>query len=241
MDRERLATWGKGSLVVILIAQLLALLIIFRGESQDAAPNQPSSAPVESEPSSPEETETPTDSESPDEPTFAHEDTTQPAFGGTVLVNSQAGYRLRYPQDWQVEEAGTVTEISSPDGKAVVTFGLAPAGSLYSASRATVAAIQDQHADAVVTRLRSMQVGRRSARSVEGKATNADGVRLMYRSVTVAGKSDTFAILAWEAADADRMRTEIDDIIATFRQTRSRSGSVSAAPAGRSYIWAAGR
>jgi hypothetical protein len=234
VDRERLASWGKSLLVVILIAQLLGLLIIFRGEGDGTDPGQNAQAPpAQGESPSTKQSASPKKEEGEgesDDSAVAHEDTSEPAFSGAA-INSQAGYRFRYPAGWEVEHIGTAIEVTSPDRKAKVTFGLAPAGDLRSASRKTVSAIQDEYGDVIVSDLDTVSVGGRPARLVQGKATNADGVRLLFRSVTVGGKNEVFAILAFEAAGSEEeMRSEIGGIVETFRQTRSGARSVSVAP-----------
>jgi hypothetical protein len=230
VDRERLASWGKGLLVVILIAQLLGLLIIFRGEGEETDPGQTAQAPpAPDESPSPTQSASPTPEEESDDSAVAHEDTSEPAFSGAA-INSQAGYRFRYPAGWKVEHIGTAIEVTSSDRRAKVTFGLAPAGDLRSASQKTVSAIQDEYGDVIVTDLDTVSVGGRPARLVQGKATNSDGVRLLFRSVTVGGKNEVFAILTFEAAESEEMSAAIEQIIDTFRQARTGSRSVSAAP-----------
>jgi hypothetical protein len=237
LDRERLASWGKGLLVVILIAQLLGLLIIFRGEGEDTDPGQTAQAPpAQGESPSPTQSASPEKEEEPDDSAVAHEDTSQ-AFAGTTHVNSQGGYRFRYPLGWEAQHSGTATEVTSPDEKVKVTFGLAPAGDVGSASDKSIAVIQDEYGDVVVTELATVSLGGRPAPLVQGKATNADGVRLLFRSVTVGGKNEVFAILAFEAAGSkEEMRSEIEGIVETFRQTRS-GASVSAAPTPSSGLY----
>jgi cytoskeletal protein RodZ len=232
VDRERLASWGKSFLLLILIAQLLGLLIIFRGEGDSTEPDQTAQAPpAESEPSN---SATQNESES-DDSTVAQEDTSNSGFSGIAQVNRQGGYRFRYPAGWQIEQVGTATEATSSDEKVKVTFGLAPAGDLLSASQQTVSAIQDEYGDVIVTQLHAASVGGRAARFVQGKATNADGVRLLFRSVTVHGRGETFAIVAFESADpSGKMNPTVEMIIDTFRQTRAGSRSVSAAPTNES-------
>jgi hypothetical protein len=232
LDRERLASWGKGLLVVILIAQLLGLLIIFRGEGEETDPGQTAQAPpAPDESPSPTQSASPTPEEESDDSAVAQEDTSQQAFTGTTHVNSQGGYRFRYPLGWEAEHSGTATEVTSSDEKVKVSFGLAPAGDVRSASEKTTAVIQDEYEDVIVTELGAISLGGRPAGLVQGKATNSDGVRLLFRSVTVGGKNEVFAILAFEAADSEEeMRSEIGEIIETFRQTRSGARSVSAAP-----------
>jgi hypothetical protein len=238
LDRERLASWGKGLLVVILIAQLLGLLVIFRGEGEDTDPGQTAQPPPpQGESPSPTQTASPKEEEEPDDSAVAHEDTSE-AFAGTTHVNSQGGYKFRYPRGWEPQHSGTATEVTSPDGKAKVTFGLAPAGDVGSASEKTIAVIQDEYGDVVVTGLATVSLGGRPARLVQGKATNSDGVRLLFRSVTVEGKNEVFAILAFEAAGSEEeMRSEVEGIIETFRQTRASARSVSAASAPSSRIY----
>lgn len=217
--------------MAILIAQLLGLLIIFRGERSSRRPDQTSPAPpAEDGPSSPDAAESSDGSDS-SKGSVANENTS-PSFRGASYVSSEGGYRFRYPRNWDIEPAGTATEVTSPTMKAIVAFGLAPSGNLRSATRRSVALIQDQHGDVIVTEVASQQIAGRPARVVDGKATNTQGVRLWFRLVTIAGRNDVFAILAFEAADQSdpKMSPELEDIIDTFREVRSTSGSVSAAP-----------
>ena len=232
LDRERLASWGKGLLVVILIAQLLGLLVIFRGEGEETDPGQTAQAPpAPDESPSPTQSASPTPEEESDDSAVAHEDTSQPTFAGTTHVNSNGGYRFRYPLDWEVEQSGTATQVTSPDEKVKVSFGLAPAGDVQSASSKTIAVIQDEYGDVTVKQLYEVSLGGRPARVLQGKATNSDGVRLLFRSVTIDGKNEVLSILAFEAAGSEEeMRSEIEAILETFRQTRAGARSVSAAP-----------
>jgi hypothetical protein len=216
VDRERLATWARRALVAIFIVQLVGLLIIFTGEGRDETP--PSSQGQG--PGAREPTSKPPETEKSDKSKSAKEGA-QPDFPGSAHVNEQLGYRFRRPVGWDVDWEGTVTELTSSDEKTKVTFGLAPAGNLRSASSRTVSVIQDQYGDVLVTRSASTHVGSRPARLVEGKATNDTGVRLLFHSITVAGPDDNYAILAFSSIEETdgQAQPPIEEIIDTFRVT----------------------
>jgi hypothetical protein len=232
VDRDSIAALAKGILVMVLIAQLVALFIILRSEERRApdggqlAPGRPAETrPTPKRPQTAEEEGSPNDSR------LARQDGPKPTIDAASHVSFEGGYRLEYPRGWELEGAGRVTEITSPDQKVKVSCGLAPAGDLTLASARLTDEIQERYRDVIVTESSRVKINGRAAWNVEGKATNEDGVRLLFRSITIAGRHDIFAIIAFEVltVDTPTIRAEVGEIAESFHELRDNSSEASRA------------
>ena len=217
MDRERLATLGKGLLVATLLAQSLGLLLVLRNEGENPELQSPA-------------------------PPLQRRDRTERAVGPAENNRRQSGssrfpkrhvsspgaYSLRYPLGWDLEATGSVTEISSPDGSSKVSFGTGPAGNLDSSARELLSSLEQEYGDVVVAKTNRARLEGRRAWVARGMATNDSGVRLRFRVLTLGGSAGNLAALAFEkAAGRDVMRGVVTGIMQTLRPARGRGGSLS--------------
>jgi hypothetical protein len=124
-------------------------------------------------------------------------------FDSTMHVNSQAGYSFRYPPPWSLSERATVSEVVSPSGDIVVSFGLGAEGALRDASDRLVASLLETYEQSELIGRETREVGGHSAMLVSGVGTNDSGIRVRFLAITVAADRVNYAIAVFTAADAD--------------------------------------
>jgi hypothetical protein len=140
--------------------------------------------------------------------------------GFDVHVNEQAGYLFSYPDSWDISSSGATARLVSPDGNVVMTFGMAPLGSLEEASDQAVAKATSSFVDVELVAgevsrtlqgLRSLVVG--------GNAIDATGASVQFLVIAIQGPDENRAITVRFSADADPLDAlpVIKQIVASFR------------------------
>lgn len=141
-----------------------------------------------------------------------------PSPGLLGHTNDEAGYTLDYPASWELAEEVTTSRVASPDGTAIVSFGLGANGSLDDASDRFRASLEDIYEDLEITSTETVQLGGLPGRSIAAEATNEDGVRIHIQAVTVAASDRNYAISAFTAEDADPdVLGLVQQIVESFR------------------------
>jgi hypothetical protein len=146
----------------------------------------------------------------------------EPSPSYEVFVNEEAGYRFEYPSGWTVSRDGTVSRATSDDGRAVVSFGVAPRGDLLVASDRLVELLRDSYRK---LRPRNEDVGSINGNLAVLRSGLANNGReeLRYRVVLVSTEEGNlpffwadFAITSFVSRTDPRYTDEIEQIIQSF-------------------------
>lgn len=147
--------------------------------------------------------------------------TASPSLPGVnVHVNDRAGYLFSYPNSWALAPSGQDAMLVSPNGDVVVSFGLAPIGSLERASDGVVASLTNGYGDVelVAGGVERTEQGERSL-VVGGTATDANGDLIRFLAITIQGSDQNRAITVHFSADSDPVAVlpSIREIVASYR------------------------
>jgi hypothetical protein len=139
--------------------------------------------------------------------------------GFNVHVNDQAGYLFSYPDGWALSESGETSLLVSPDGDVVMSFGVAPSGSLRQAADQVVQDLTTRYADVelVAGQVERTQQGHPSL-VVGGRATDA-GSPVRFLVITIRGSDRNRAITIHFAGETDPLTAlpDIQEIVGSFR------------------------
>jgi hypothetical protein len=137
-----------------------------------------------------------------------------------VHVNDRAGYLFSYPDSWALSPSGQDAMLVSPDGDVVVSFGLAPIGSLERASDGVLASLTSGYGDVelVAGDVERTEQGERSL-VVGGTATDENGDLIRFLAITIQGSDQNRAITVHFSADSDPVAVlpSIREIVASYR------------------------
>ena len=142
-----------------------------------------------------------------------------PAVPLQTRVNKKAGYSFGFPVGWKVVSEGSLSRITSPDRKVVISLGVAPAGSLAAASSEFLQLLRRDY-NAVRFRDRdSVTINRARAARVTGNAVNQHDVAIRFTAVTLTRGGRNFTIAAFYDPDTKVGNVEsfFDAIAASFR------------------------
>jgi hypothetical protein len=140
-----------------------------------------------------------------------------------IHANLLGGYAFAYPRAWTVVEAGTQTELASPDGETVVSFssGEAPlvgdgVGEL-SRGKALLRSAGLIVEPSVLGTAWQQVAGHRSF-LVSGTADDPLGRSIRFLVIGIPGERPTYAISIVVPADSDpsRMLPRVERIVASF-------------------------
>ena len=140
--------------------------------------------------------------------------------GVDLHVNEAAGYLFTYPSSWQVAHEAGVDRLRHPSGDVVMTFELAPPGTLRSASDRTVREITNQLSDVELDTspiertpqgLPSLVVG--------GQGVNSRGETMRFIVITIEDPEGNREITVHFSPEAQPLEAlpDIREIIASYR------------------------
>jgi hypothetical protein len=160
-------------------------------------------------------------SQSPTSPSRPNEATASPSLPDVnVHVNDRAGYLFSYPNSWALSPSGQDAMLVSPDGDVVLSFGLAPIGSLERASDGVVESLTTGYGDVrlVAGDVERTEQGERSL-VVGGTATDGNGDLIRFLAITIQGSDRNRAITVHFSADSDPVAVlpSIREIVASYR------------------------
>ncbi len=137
-----------------------------------------------------------------------------------VHVNEGGGYLFSYPGAWEIESAGDNARLVSPDGDVVMTFRIAPPGSLEEASDRVLGNATRSYSgvELVAGEVERTPQGLRSL-VVGGDALNATGTSVRFLVITIQGPEENRAITVRFSPSADPLETlpAIQEIVSSFR------------------------
>lgn len=136
---------------------------------------------------------------------------------GPLEENAEGGYRFGVPPGWSVDREGTTTEVASPEGDTVVSFGLSFAGPLQAASESLVRLLDRSYNEIRISKRREMTIDDRQAVVFQGSAVNDSGVSIGFRLYTVQAKPRNFAVGVFQRAALTWREGDADDVARTFR------------------------
>jgi hypothetical protein len=156
------------------------------------------------------------------EPSSGLPSSDEPSPSYEVFANEEAGYRFEYPPGWTVSTDGTVSRATSDDGRAVVSFGIAPKGDLLVASDRLVELLRESYEK---LRPRNEDVGSVNGNLAVLRSGLANNGReeLRFRAVLVSTEEGNlpffwadFAITSFVSRADPRYTDEIEQIIQSF-------------------------
>jgi hypothetical protein len=140
--------------------------------------------------------------------------------GLDVHVNEAAGYLFSYPSSWQIGRRGVADRLRDPSGDVLMTFQVAPSGTLHSASDAVVDEIAGRYSQVELDTgpiertpqgLPSLVVG--------GHGSGPGGATARFLVITIQGSDGNRAIAVHFSPDAQPLEAlaVIREVIASFR------------------------
>lgn len=156
------------------------------------------------------------------EPAIEHAKKKKPQKPGVSLrthVNKKAHYSFGYPPGWQVVSDGSLSRITSPDRKVVISLGVAASGSVETATSKLLSLLRQNYSPFRVKQRRTITVKEASGVRVAGSAENQHGLSLQFVTVTLAQKSRNFTIAAFydPSTKTPEVGAVVDAIIESFR------------------------
>jgi hypothetical protein len=150
--------------------------------------------------------------------TPAPSESPRPTVQSERHTNDAAGYSFLQPPGWVVSDRETVSDLESPDGDVIVSFGLAPEGSLEEATAALAGSINDAYEDVQVSGPERQDMGEHRAVVVGGNAVNEAGVPIRFLALTLRLEGQNYAISVFvaDASDPVKVLPPVEDIIASF-------------------------
>lgn len=116
--------------------------------------------------------------------------------------NDEAGYELRYPRGWLVTERGSVTRLTRPDRKVIVTVGIGAGGSLHHASESLVSSLRASYSNVRLSDVAPDFVFGNRSLVVGGTVTNERGQTLRVLAITIETDEENYALTVFVPGDA---------------------------------------
>ncbi len=135
------------------------------------------------------------------------------------VVNEAGGYRVVVPEEWEVQQKGRATTLSSPDKQVVIAIGIGERGPLPEAGALFYQKVGRNYRDVQLLGVQAEQVGPRSALAYAGLGTNDRGVRLRFLAITVQNQPRNFGITVFTPANSDPQAVlpRVNRVVETFR------------------------
>jgi hypothetical protein len=134
-------------------------------------------------------------------------------------VNQLGGYAFAPPPEWVVRDRGSASELISPEGDVVVSFGTGRPGSLRDAAQALLETIRDTYAGVRAGALQATEVGARPAFVASGGLTGPSGTRVRFlgMSIRIGGENRVIGVFVSQPADAAEVLPVVERVIGSFR------------------------
>ncbi|MBI4259579.1 MAG: hypothetical protein HY658_03340 [Actinobacteria bacterium] len=135
------------------------------------------------------------------------------------FTNEAAGYSFAHPEGWTATSEGTASKLTSPGRDLIVSFGLAPAGTLEQVSRKAVAQLSRNYRDAQFFGSEREEIAGRPAFLVAGRGENAAGVPIRFMAIALGGPGGRHVIYVFSAEGADpaEVLPTVEGIVGSFR------------------------
>jgi hypothetical protein len=146
-----------------------------------------------------------------------------PQGGPLVHTNLVGGYTFTYPPTWTVEEEGAETELASPDGETVLSFGSAETlqvgagGSEHPGDQDLLRSLGSIAEPSVLGTAWQQVAGHRSF-LVSGTAHDPVGRSIRFLVIAIPGErpTHTISIVVPEHSTPSRMLPRLEAIVASF-------------------------
>lgn len=135
------------------------------------------------------------------------------------VVNEAGGYRVVVPEEWEVQQNGRTTTLSSPDKEVLIRIGIGEQGPLPEAAALFFQKVGRNYRDVKLLGIQAEQVGPRLALAHAGTGTNTRGVRLRFLAITVQNQPRNFGITVFTPANSDPQAVlpRVNRVVETFR------------------------
>lgn len=189
-DNELARPIFVGGLLIAALATLLIVLIAVRGEPVATAPAaSPSAAPSLAE---------------------------EPA-GAVAYENLMGGYGFVYPSTWFFTENGSRARIESPNGRLVVTFGLASGGTLALASDREIETLLDGGSDHEMIGTTRERIAHSRSLLVSGTMSKGRStVRFLAITVQADPRNYSISVVVPRGSDAESVLLLVEEIVSSF-------------------------
>jgi hypothetical protein len=133
-------------------------------------------------------------------------------------VNELGGYSFEPPAGWAVRDRGSASELTSPDGSVVITFGSGRQGSLGVTVDALLDSFRRIYADVQVEAVERTSIHRWSAVVASGELRNAADTRVRFIGIALrrAGVSRIVAVFVAQPVDPAEVLPVIDRVVGSF-------------------------
>ncbi len=139
-------------------------------------------------------------------------------------MNEGGGYLFSYPDTWEIASGGDSARLVNPDGDVVITFRMAPSGSLEEASDRVLGNATSSYSgvELVAGEVERTPQGLRSF-VVGGDALNATGTPVRFLVITIQGPEENRAITVRFSPSADPLEAlpAIREIVSSFRVSQA--------------------
>jgi hypothetical protein len=134
------------------------------------------------------------------------------------LTNVAGGYAFSYPSTWVVSEAGTSTQLESPSGDIVVSFGLGTALGLEAESARLLESAAVPGDDLALIGTSRERIGGSPSFLASGTSTDETGRRVRFVAIAIRGEPRNYAISIVVSAglDATRVLSRVERIVGSF-------------------------
>lgn len=138
----------------------------------------------------------------------------------TKIHHNQVGeYSFRYPVEWKLRTQQTVSRLTGPDSRLVISFGLGPPGGLPIAYDEFMALLDESYSDVTVDNVDTTKVDDSLGVVIRGKATGSAGIRWRFLATVLERPNNQRAIGALAATDVDfgKFPPVVSEVLASFR------------------------
>jgi hypothetical protein len=143
--------------------------------------------------------------------------------GTDEVVNTAGGYRIEVPEGWSSTQEDRVTKVNSPDGMAVITFGLGRTGPMPVAATLFFQQVGSEYTEVQVFPPEARQIGGLPALIYGGAGINAKDTRIRFLAITVENSPTNYGITVFTLADSDPQAVlpQANQIVDSFRELPS--------------------
>ena len=148
-------------------------------------------------------------------PSAGAEDTAARVQGPTLRhINPLAGYGFSYPAGWELERSGAVSQVSSRDGRLVVSFALGPVG-LPTSYEGFESLLVSTYDDVDIAEVDADAIDGRNTVVVTGSAT-ADAGPIDFRALLVE-REGAPSVGAFAASDVGAFDPRLNEVLGSLR------------------------
>lgn len=136
------------------------------------------------------------------------------------VVNTEGGYRVEVPDGWSSTKEGRTTTVTSPEGDAIVTFGVGRAGPLPETATLFFQEVGSKYRDVQVFPPEAQHIGSLPALAYGGAGINSNDVAIRFLAITVQSEPTNYniAVFTHGASDPEAMLPQINELVDSFRE-----------------------